>query len=370
MEYVPLGEVVQWPGNPKKHDAGGMDESLERFGFTDPLMIDERTGKLVEGHGRLEALQRRKKLGKEPPANIAVKGKDWMVPVIRGVSFKTDSEAEAYILAANRLVEAGGWDDEKTGAMLESLRQIDGGLLGTGFSADDVRAALEGGLGNRASFVQGKASIEDLKPHPRNYREHPEDQLAHIAESIKQHGFYRNVVLARDNTILAGHGVVLAAKKLGMKHVPVVRLDVAPEDPRALKVLTSDNEIRNLAAVDDRVLTELLRELVGTDAGLLGTGFDEAQLAALTFVSRPASEVATIDEAKEWVGMPEYSPSAIPFKIVVNVEAEADVAAFMQLVGVPAASRKFGRTVAFWWPPREKGDPSSVKFEDEGAANG
>lgn len=45
-----------------------------------------------------------------------------------------------------------------------------------------------------------------LKPHPRNYRGHPDDQLAHIERSIRDNGVYRNVLVARDYTILAGHG--------------------------------------------------------------------------------------------------------------------------------------------------------------------
>ena len=52
--------------------------------------------------------------------------------------------------------------------------------------------------------------IEKLIPHPDNYKEHPDQQLDHIIRSIEDHGFYRNVVIAKDNTILAGHGVVLA----------------------------------------------------------------------------------------------------------------------------------------------------------------
>ena len=59
------------------------------------------------------------------------------------------------------------------------------------------------------------ALIVDLKPHPRNYRGHPEGQVAHLEQSLRDHGIYRNVVVANDNTILAGHGVIVAAQKLG-----------------------------------------------------------------------------------------------------------------------------------------------------------
>lgn len=128
------------------------------------------------------------------------------------------------------------------------------------------------------AFVAEEVAIGDLRPHPRNYRRHPEDQLAHIEASIRSNGFYRNIVVARDGTILAGHGVVEAARRLGIERVPVVRLDVAPDDPRALRVLAGDNEIGKLAEVDDRALTEMLREIKESTEGLLGTGVDAEKL--------------------------------------------------------------------------------------------
>lgn len=141
VEYVELSEVVRWPRNPKKHDEAGIDESLERFGFTEPLVLDENSGKLVAGHGRLEALQRRKGSKKEPPKNIATKGDTWLVPVVRGIRFKDEAEAEAYLVASNRLVEVGGWDEEGLSAILNDLRES-GSLLGTGYQSSDVDAMV------------------------------------------------------------------------------------------------------------------------------------------------------------------------------------------------------------------------------------
>ena len=82
--------------------------------------------------------------------------------------------------------------------------------------------------------------ITGLKDHPRNYRTHPEDQIEYLMESIRQHGFYRNVVVARDSTVLAGHGVVEAARRLGLEKVSVIRLDLDADSPQALKVLAAD----------------------------------------------------------------------------------------------------------------------------------
>lgn len=117
--------------------------------------------------------------------------------------------------------------------------------------------------------------LDELRPHPENYRAHPDDQRRHLVGSIRRHGLYRNVVVARDSTILAGHGVVEAVREIGLAEIPVVRLDLAPDDPEALAVLTGDNEVARLALVDDRHLAALLRRVRETSPEhLLGTGFN------------------------------------------------------------------------------------------------
>lgn len=203
-----------------------------------------------------------------------------------------------------------------------------------------------------------------LKPHARNYKAHPDDQVAQIMASIRDNGFFKNVVVARDNTTLAGHGVVLAAIKLGHKQVPVVRLDVAPDDPRALKVIAADNEIGRLAEVNDRALTEMLRDILASTASLEGTGFTEETLAALTFVTRPASEIADIDEAAEWAGLPEYTPQGKVIKVAVNIRTEADRVRFFEALGLAVPEAKDG-TYSIWYPAKEKEDRGSVRFTDD-----
>lgn len=203
--------------------------------------------------------------------------------------------------------------------------------------------------------------LATLKPHPRNYREHPEDQREHIKASIKTYGIYRNIVVAEDNTILAGHGVVEAAREMGLDSVPVIRLALAPDDPKALKLIASDNEISNLAIVDDRALTELLREVAHLDEdGLLGSGYNADQLAALAMVTRPKHEIENEDAAKEWLGMPDYDYAAgAPTKIIMSFETESDRQDFAQRLGIAISER----TKSLWWPPREKEDPGSLRFE-------
>ena len=124
-------------------------------------------------------------------------------------------------------------------------------------------------------------ALDSLKEHPRNYREHPADQLDHIVASIEANGVYRNIVVANDKTILAGHGVAKAARRMGMTEIAAEILDVSPDSPEALKVLASDNEVSHLGVVDDRRLTEILKEVRESPVGLVGTGFDDKMLSAL-----------------------------------------------------------------------------------------
>ena len=199
-----------------------------------------------------------------------------------------------------------------------------------------------------------------LKPHPRNYRKHPMSQLRHIIDSIETHGFYRNVVVAKDLTILAGHGVVDAALHMGLAKIPVITMDIEPDDLRAIKLLTGDNEISNLSEVNDRLLTELLREVMGEqDLGLTGTGFDADQLASLVMVTRPTSEIKDKNEAAEWVGMPDWEVEPAPIKLIVSFANESDRSEFARIVGYNLTEK----TTSVWFPPRTRDDNSGLAFE-------
>jgi len=209
-------------------------------------------------------------------------------------------------------------------------------------------------------------AICDLIPHPKNYRKHPEDQLEHIIASIKEHGLYRNIVIARDNTILAGHGVVQALEQLGVEQVSVVRLDISPDDPAALKVLTGDNTISHLGEIDDRLLTELLKEIHDSDVSdLLGTGFTDAMLANLVFVTRPESEIDSYDAAASWVGLPGYVPEKKPRQVLVSFTSEKDVETFAELLGIEISPL----CKATWFPFKAREDPSSIQWQGEEDSN-
>jgi hypothetical protein len=204
-------------------------------------------------------------------------------------------------------------------------------------------------------------SIDKLKPHPRNYRTHPEDQLAHIRESIRKNGIYRHVVVADDYTVLAGHGTLQAAKLEGYTEVPVVKLPLKADSPRALKVLTGDNEIGRLVDVDDYNLSQILKE-VGDIDGLLGTGFDEMQLANLVMVTRPSSEIEDINEAAHWVGMPKFENVPAPLKLIISFKNEDHRNELLKRLKVKGFAKATGKTLSMWWPQRDREDVKSVAF--------
>jgi len=138
VQYIPLADIVEADNNPKDHDIGQIYQSIKRFGFTQPIMMNENTGKLLAGHGRLQTLQTMKDAGEKVPTRIKEKDGDWLVPVLKGISFEDDMEAQAYLIADNRLTELGGWN---TGDLVESLQEmIENGLDldGIGYDFDDL----------------------------------------------------------------------------------------------------------------------------------------------------------------------------------------------------------------------------------------
>lgn len=215
--------------------------------------------------------------------------------------------------------------------------------------------------------------ITTLTPHPRNYRTHPDDQIEHLMASIIEYGFYRNVVACTDGTILAGHGIVLAAERLELREVPVVYLALDPLEPRALKVLALDNFVSHLAEDDDRMLAEMLKEIALAE-GLLGTGFDELSLAAFAMVTRSGDEIANADAAAEWIGMPEFTGSSQGPQLVIEFDDDDHRQRFVDAVdGLMITYKKgvggesAGRLWSCRWiedpAERDRQDPGSLLFE-------
>lgn len=203
--------------------------------------------------------------------------------------------------------------------------------------------------------------LEKLKPHPKNYREHEDEQLKHIEESIRANGIYRNVVASSDGFILAGHGVVKACGRMGIEEIQVTIVPHKHDTPKAMKLLTGDNEIANLGVIDDRALTEILKGVHEHD-DLLGTGFDEIQLATLVLATRTVDEIEDFDAAAEWVGMPEYENEKT-LKLILHFEKDGDRKKALGVLGLAGLLEKTSQVMTSWFPPKEKDDRSSVRYE-------
>ncbi|PKP78865.1 MAG: DNA methylase N-4 [Alphaproteobacteria bacterium HGW-Alphaproteobacteria-3] len=124
--------------------------------------------------------------------------------------------------------------------------------------------------------------VTALKPWARNARTHSRKQIGEIAESIRTFGFTSPVLIDRENTILAGHGRVAAARSLNMREVPCVRLEnMTPAQKRAY--VLADNKLALNAGWDEELLGEELQALLEIDLDFdIGvTGFSIPEIDSL-----------------------------------------------------------------------------------------
>lgn len=174
--------------------------------------------------------------------------------------------------------------------------------------------------------------ITDITPHPENYRSHPEDQLVHLEASLERHGFYRPVVVSSDGYILAGHGIVEAATRLGYTEVPTLRVEHTHDSPEGKALLVADNETGQLAQDDDHLLVSLLKDLSDYDV-LLGSGYDEAQFNALQALVAPPKTLSGFDPEAEWedAGMEKhYDGTPNDYRLTLRFTTEAAREAFLE----------------------------------------
>jgi hypothetical protein len=127
-----------------------------------------------------------------------------------------------------------------------------------------------------ADKVDRKA-ISALVPFTLNSRIHSDEQIEQVARSIAEWGWTNPVLIAEDDTIIAGHARVLAARKLGLEEVPVLVARGWSEAPYVI----ADNKLAENAGWDRKILASELQELAGGfDLSLIG--FSEQELAALS----------------------------------------------------------------------------------------
>lgn len=192
-----------------------------------------------------------------------------------------------------------------------------------------------------------QVSTEDLIPYVNNARTHSADQVTQIAASIKEFGFLNPVIVDKDNGIIAGHGRVMAAKKLGLSEVPVLRVEHLSKAQKKAYVI-ADNQLALNAEWDGDLLRIELDELSELDFNLDILGFDESILSD-DLLSNDGNDAQDSQYTKK-INTPNYEPKGDKpdlselcdhekyFKLVSNIEKSKlpnDIKEFLKL----AASR-------------------------------
>ena len=143
-----------------------------------------------------------------------------------------------------------------------------------------------------------KVSIEKLIPYARNARTHDEAQVSQIAASIKEFGFNNPILISDDYSIIAGHGRLAAARKLGLAEVPVIKLSHLSDTQRKAYVL-ADNRLALNAGWDNDLLKLELIELKAGDVDLEMLGFSAEELDGLLNALEPTEGLTDEDAVPE-----------------------------------------------------------------------
>ena len=137
--------------------------------------------------------------------------------------------------------------------------------------------------------------VDKLIPYARNSRTHNDEQVAQIVASIKEFGFTNPILIGADDVIIAGHGRLLAAQRIGLKEVPIVRLPHLTETQRRALVI-ADNKIALNAGWDEEMLALEMKELGDMDFDLDLLGFSLDELKELEAFGEPESSGNTDED--------------------------------------------------------------------------
>ena len=122
--------------------------------------------------------------------------------------------------------------------------------------------------------------VTSLIPYINNSRKHSDEQVAQIAASIKEFGWTNPILIDGDNGLIAGHGRLLAARKLGMDKVPVIELAHLSEIQKKALII-ADNKLALNSDWDNELLTIELKDLIDQDFDVTLLGFDSTEIDAL-----------------------------------------------------------------------------------------
>lgn len=165
IEYVPVDDVQGADRNPREHRSiEKVKGSIRAYGFVEAAVHDARTGQIIAGHGRTEALQQMRAAGEAAPEGIVVDDDGtWRMPLQYGWASRDDAAAETLLINLNRLVETGGWSTKSLTEILEELRSdAPADFELTGFDSSD----LDGMLAELAQAAYDEDEGKDLDDVP------------------------------------------------------------------------------------------------------------------------------------------------------------------------------------------------------------
>jgi ParB family chromosome partitioning protein len=150
-----------------------------------------------------------------------------------------------------------------------------------------------------------QVAVADLIPYASNSRTHSDAQVAQIAASIREFGWTNPILIDGEKGLIAGHGRLLAARKLGLENVPAIILDhLTKAQQRALVI--ADNQLALNAGWDMELLKIELKDLDMVKFDLTLTGFDIGELTAM--FDEPTFEPGTEDDQGK---LDELSPKMV-----------------------------------------------------------
>jgi len=155
-----------------------------------------------------------------------------------------------------------------------------------------------------------RIAVETLLPYAKNSRTHSDEQVAQIAASIKEFGFNNPILIDKENTIIAGHGRLMAARRVGMADVPCIRLGHLTETQRKAYII-ADNRLALNAGWDNELLTIELNDLLEDGFALDILGFDADELKNLLDPVKPTEGLTDEDAVPEVPEEPKTKPGDI-----------------------------------------------------------
>ena len=153
-------------------------------------------------------------------------------------------------------------------------------------------------------------AIESLIPYINNSRKHSDEQVAQIAASIKEFGWTNPILVDGSNGLIAGHGRLLAARKLGMAKVPVIELAHLSENQKKALII-ADNKLALNSDWDNNLLMIDLQELDSEDYDLSVLGFDQDELDALLNPIEPTTGLTDEDAVPDVPEEPKTKPGDV-----------------------------------------------------------